>query len=171
MADSSRMRIVEFTAEHRPWATEVLKEYWGSTQVVTRGRIHDAADLPGFIALLDEDPAGLLTYHISDLECEIVSLNSLTAGRGIGRGLLEEVNKKAAALGCQRILLITTNDNLAAMRFYQKRGFRFAAIHVNALEETRRLKPELSLIGLDEIPLRDEIELEMSLIDDAKLVP
>ena len=140
-----------------------VKEYWGSTQIITRGRIHDAADLPGFIALLGEDPVGLVTYHISENECEIVSLNSLVVDRGIGTALLAEVKERAAEAGCQRIWLITTNDNLAAMRFYQRRGFSFAAIHVNALEETRRLKPELSLTGLDEIPLSDEIELELLL--------
>ena len=104
-----------------------------------------------------------LPTRISENECEIVSLNSLAADRGIGTALIAEVKEKAAEGGCRRIWLITTNDNVAAMRFYQKRGFSFAAIYINALEETRRVKPELSLTGFDGIPLRDEIELELLL--------
>ena len=50
------------------------------------------------------------------------------------------------------------------MRFYQKRGFVLVAVHRNALAESRRLKPEIPLIGIDDIPLRDEIELEMELV-------
>jgi hypothetical protein len=60
--------------------------------------------------------------------------------------------------------LITTNDNVAALRFYQKRGFTLAALHKNALEQSRRLKPQIPLLGLDGIPLRDEIELEIFLM-------
>jgi hypothetical protein len=59
--------------------------------------------------------------------------------------------------------LITTNDNLDALRFYQKRGFRIAGVRPNALDLSRRIKPEIPLVGEDGIPLRDEIELEMAL--------
>ncbi|MCG0275770.1 MAG: hypothetical protein L5655_06315 [Thermosediminibacteraceae bacterium] len=49
------------------------------------------------------------------------------------------------------------------MKFYQKRGFLLVAVHRNALEQARKLKPEIPLIGIDGIPLRDEIELELPL--------
>jgi hypothetical protein len=62
--------------------------------------------------------------------------------------------------------LVTTNDNLNALRFYQKRGFVLVAVHRNALEVSRKLKPEIPLVGMDSIPLRDEIELEM-MVDGA----
>jgi len=48
-------------------------------------------------------------------------------------------------------------------RSYQQRGFVLAAIHRNALEQSRKLKPEIPLVGSDGISLRDEIELEMML--------
>ncbi len=54
-----------------------------------------------------------------------------------------------------------------ALRFYQKRGFVLVAIHRDALDISRKLKPEIPLIGNDGIPLRDEIELEMILNDTA----
>jgi GNAT superfamily N-acetyltransferase len=104
-----------------------------------------------------------VTYHIEGDACEIVSLDSLVEGIGIGAALIEAVKDAALAAGCTRLWLITTNDNLHALRLYQKRGFVLAALHRNALEVSRRLKPQIPLVGLDGIPLRDEIELEMRL--------
>ena len=76
---------------------------------------------------------------------------------------IEAVKEVACKAGCRRLWLITTNDNLNALRFYQKRGFALVAVHRNALEISRKFKPEIPLIGADGIPLRDEIELEMIL--------
>jgi ribosomal protein S18 acetylase RimI-like enzyme len=88
-------------------------------------------------------------------------MNSLVEKKGIGSALVEAVKEKAKAAGCERLWLITTNDNAAALRFWQKRGFRLSAIYPNAVEELRRLKPEIPLTGNDGIPIRDEMELEM----------
>jgi GNAT superfamily N-acetyltransferase len=119
--------------------------------------------LPGFIADIDGKWVGLLTYEIGNRECEVVTLNSTSGGMGIGSGLLEAVRKVAISAGCKRLWLITTNDNTRALRFYQKRGFRLVALYPNQLEKSRLLKPEIPVVGMDGIPLRDEIELEISL--------
>ena len=97
------------------------------------------------------------------LEGCIAALDGLAQGQGIGTALLETVKQVALEAGCRRLWLIVTNDNLPALRFYQKRGFHLAAVYPNALEASRRLKPEIPLFGLDGIPLRDEIELELTL--------
>jgi RimJ/RimL family protein N-acetyltransferase len=81
------------------------------------------------------------------------------------------VKEVAVASGCERLWLITTNDNTPALRFYQKRGFQLVAIHRNALEHSRRLKPQIPLLGLNGIPLRDEIELEMLLPEGSLVSP
>ncbi len=60
-------------------------------------------------------------------------------------------------------LMRKSYDNMNALRFYQKRRFRLIAVFPNALEESRKLKPEIPLTGIDGIPLRDEIELELIL--------
>ena len=65
--------------------------------------------------------------------------------------------------GCRRVWLITTNDNTYAIRFYQKRGFDMAAIHRNAINESRKIKPQIPLTGFDKIPILHEIEFEMML--------
>jgi len=103
----------------------------------------------------------LITYNIKVSQCEIVTLNSLVEKQGIGSGLIETVRKKASALGCKRLWLITTNDNIDAIKFYKKRGFKVAAIHKNAVNESRRLKPEIPLTGIDGVPICDEIEMEL----------
>jgi ribosomal protein S18 acetylase RimI-like enzyme len=155
--------IRSLQAHDHAWAVRLLEEYWHSTTIVTRGRAHRADRLPGFVAEIDGQPAGLLIYRIQGDQCEIVSLNSLRERMGIGSALLDAVRDAARDAGCRRVWLITTNDNRAALRFYRKRGWRLAAIHRGAVEEARRLKPEIPLTGIDGIKLRDEIEWEMPL--------
>ena len=148
-------------SEHdRLWIETLLREHWGSILQVTRGRLHDVSRLPGYVALQDQEQAGLITYRIEENACEIVTLNSLIEGQGIGAALVQAIREAAVEAGCKRLWLITTNDNLTALRFWQKRGFSLVRVHRNAIEESRRLKPEIPLIGEHGIPIRDEIELE-----------
>ena len=149
--------------EDKKWITYLLTEWWTSPTVVSRGRIHHADNLPGFVAERDSEPAGLLTYNIDEKNCEIVTMNSLVENIGIGSALVDAVKQAARSTRCKRLWLITTNDNTAAMRFYQKRGFMFTAVHRNSIEQSRRLKPEIPTIGNDGIPILDEIEFELSL--------
>jgi DNA-3-methyladenine glycosylase I len=149
--------------DDRAWVAKLLEREWGATRIVTRGRLYQADRLPGFVAVRDGRPCGLVAYRLGDGDCEIISLNSLLERIGVGSALIAAVREAAVAAGCRRLWLITTNDNLAALRFYQRRGFRLAALYPNALEASRRLKPEIPLVGHDGIPLRDELELELPL--------
>jgi GNAT superfamily N-acetyltransferase len=125
--------------------------------------VYHPATLPGFIAWQVGERIGLVTYHLEVDGCEIVTLDSQRPGIGVGTALIEAVRRVAQEAACHRLRVITTNDNLEALRFYQKRGFRLVAVHPRAMEASRRLKPEIPLIGQHGIPLRDEIELEMPL--------
>lgn len=147
----------------RDWVQSLLRQRWGATQVAAHGCLIDADRLPGFIAQGDAGRVGLVTYRIEEPACEVVSLDSLDEDRGVGTALLEAVVATARAAGCRRLWLITTNDNIRALRFYQRRGLRLVAVHRDALDVSRRLKPSIPLIGQDGIPLRDEIELELPL--------
>lgn len=158
-----KLEIVEFTDKHRPWAKQLLTENWGSARIVTRGKMHQADALPGLVAVMGEEPVGLLTYALENGECEIVSLNALVEGRGVGSSLVRAVSEIARSRDCSRVWLITTNDNTQALRFYQRLGMVIAAVYPNALAESRKLKPEIPEIGIDGIPIRDEIELELAL--------
>ncbi len=144
------------------WVSSFVEEHWGSRRVVSRGIVHCPEELEGFAALQGGQPVGLATFRIQEAECEVVTLNSRVEGHGIGSSLLNSVKGAAFSAGCKRLWLITTNDNLAALGFYQKWGLRLVALRPNALEQSRRLKPEIPLVGKDGIPLRDELELEMT---------
>jgi len=159
--------ILPINAEDQEWVAQFMLEHWGSNKAISRGVVHYPQDLPGFVALHDGEKVGLVTYNIVDKSCEIVTLNSTHPSSGIGAALIEAVRDIAIKSGCKRLWLITTNDNMNALRFYQKRGFMLVAVHRNALELSRKMKPEIPFIGNDGIPLRDEIELEMILNDIA----
>jgi ribosomal protein S18 acetylase RimI-like enzyme len=158
-----KLKIRALDDKDRPWVNQLLRDNWGSVVIVSRGKAHRGDGLPGFIAVLDGQPAGLLTYDIAGSDCEITSINSLAEGWGIGSALVEALKQAAAAAGYQRLWLITTNDNTAALRFWQKRGFTLVAVYPDAIEPSRRLKPEIPMTGNDGIPIRDEIELEIIL--------
>jgi len=147
----------------RPWIKEILNQHWGSTTIVSRGTVHQADLLPGFIAHLQGQKAGLITYHIHNSECEIVTINSFIERIGIGQELIRAVLEEAKKMECKRVWLITTNDNVPALIFYQKAGFQLCSLHKDAVKISRQLKPEIPLLGFKDIPIRDEIELEILL--------
>jgi N-acetylglutamate synthase-like GNAT family acetyltransferase len=147
----------------REWIAALLKEWWADTMMVTLGKIHHLDTYPGFIAMDGGKRTALATYHIENERCEITSLNSLAEGKGVGTALVEAVKQTARKAGCRRLFLVTTNDNTRALRFWGKRGFVITAVHFNALEETRKLKPGIPLVNEEGIPIRDEIQLEIDL--------
>lgn len=156
------LRVRAIDPADRDWVNRAVADFNGSSRAVSRGRLHDVARLPGFIAEQDGERVGVITMSIEGGECEIVTLNSLVEGAGIGSALIEAVRQEAMVAGCRRLWLITTNDNTPALRFYQRQGFRLAALRPGAVDAARRtLKPEIPLTGVDGIPIRDEIELEL----------
>jgi len=159
----SNIEIVEISTDHKSWIEKILTRYWGASKLVSRGKIYEGTRLPGFIAMIDQEPVGLVTYKIVQNQCEIITLNSLKENLGIGGALITEVIQMAKKEKFRRVWLITTNDNLHALGFYQKRGFTIAELYPNAIQKSRQLKPEIPLIGENGIPLRDELELEINL--------
>ena len=163
MKDAKRINIKPILPTDRAWIEEFYSQRWGSNRVVTRGRLHHVLELPGFIAWIGDTRMGLLTYHLGNREIEIVTVDSLESGQGIGKTLISEARKFAHDAGCRRMWLITTNDNTPALRFYQKNGFHLVKVHKDAIKLSRALKPEIPRVVLDGIPIRDEIELEIFL--------
>jgi ribosomal protein S18 acetylase RimI-like enzyme len=147
----------------RVWIRETLRRAFGSTTVVSRGRLWRADALSGFIAERESQRSGLLMYHADGRECEVVALVSTVARRGVGSALLDAAEARARDLGCLRIWLVTTNDNEAAIRFYKKRGWAIAAVHAGAVADARKLKPEIPLVSGNGTPIEDEIEFERAL--------
>jgi GNAT superfamily N-acetyltransferase len=159
----NKMKIHVLSEKYLDWVQSLLRERWGSPVMISRGTIHHANQLPGFIALDSDQPVGLITYSLNNNECEIVTLDSLEPGKGIASKLIKSVIDFAIGKNFKRVWLITTNDNTNALRLYQKNGFHLVSIHQGAIEKSRKLKPEIPEIGFDDIPIRDEIELEIRL--------
>jgi N-acetylglutamate synthase-like GNAT family acetyltransferase len=166
--DSYQIRPIN--KEDTTWIIDLCNERWAGPMQIIRGRAHYVDKHPGFIAVQDDKPVGLITYNIDGEQCEITLLNTLVDSKAIGTVLVVAVKNAAAKTGCKRLWLITTNDNTTGLRFLQKRGFSLVAVHRNALEKSRKLKPEIPLIGNDGIPIRDEIELELSLQDASSTI-
>ena len=141
----------------------LIVRQWYTMQMVVHGESIDLGSADGYYACEGDEIVGLITYRTAWNEMEILSLDSFQEGRGIGTGLLETVVAEARETGIRRIMLVTTNDNFAALRFYQKRGFDMCRFCRNALDQARKIKPEIPLTGMDGIPLKHEIELEMVL--------
>jgi len=141
----------------------ILKEHFAGETVVSRGRLHRPSDLEGFVAQEGGEVLGLLTYEIADGAMEVVTLNAVVEGRGAGSVLLEAATAKARALGLARVWLVTTNENVRALGFYQRYGWDMVALHRDALSVSRKLKPQIPMTGDDGIAIRHEIEFEFRL--------
>jgi ribosomal protein S18 acetylase RimI-like enzyme len=146
-----------------PRLRQFLVEHWGGEEVISRGNIYRPEQLEGFILEDENEWVGLITFFIKEDECEVTSVDSLREGQGIGTQLIDKVIEEARARKCHRLFLITTNDNLHALGFYQKRGFKIVTVYRGAVNESRKIKPSIPFVGMDGIPLRDEIELERKL--------
>lgn len=141
----------------------IVRQSWGETRVIAHGQEYDAATLPALIAEADGEVVGVLTYAAGDDECEIVSIDALRRHLGIGTALIDAMVELARDRGWQRIVLTTTNDNLDALRFYQRRGFRLHTLRPGAVDDSRRLKPSIPDLGDYDIPIRDELELVLNI--------
>ena len=120
--------------------------------------------IPAVLAWSDAELVGVATYVVDGDACELLTLHAETRRSGVGTALVDAVRTRALDAGCELLWVVTTNDNVDALRFYQRRGFRLARLRTGAVDESREtVKPEIPPIGDHGIPLRDEIELEMSL--------
>jgi ribosomal protein S18 acetylase RimI-like enzyme len=157
------VQVRAFAEDDRPWAIDLMRERWSGEVVVTRGKARDASLLEGFVAEIEGEAAGLAVYETRGAECELVTLDSLQEGAGVGSALITAVANAAWRQECRRLSVVTTNDNVRALGFYQRRGFVLTALRKGAIERSRRIKPEIPELGYDDIPIRDELELVLDL--------
>ncbi len=153
-----RVRRREESDRH---AVEAFLAERSARRVARLGRLEQALEHPALVAEHDGGLLGVLTFVLGERDCEILTLHAAERLRGTGSALVEAVERLAADAGCKRLWVITTNDNTDALRFYQRRGFRLAALHRGAVDDSRaRLKPEIPPIGDHGIDMRDELELD-----------
>jgi ribosomal protein S18 acetylase RimI-like enzyme len=153
-----QVTIRAFTDADRRWAERLLGEDFGGRRQVRLGSVVDPLACPGLVAERDGEPVGIVAYEPAGDDVEVVYIEVTDKHRGVGTGLLDAVEARTEA---RRLWLVTTNDNLDALRFYQRRGFRIAQVRPGAVDEARKtLKPSIAEVGYFGIPIRDEIVLE-----------
>jgi GNAT superfamily N-acetyltransferase len=142
------------------WMRALLLQRWNGTTMYVHGEAIDVMALPALVA---GEQQGLTTYRIVHEEAELVSLDAVQPGHGVGTRLLDAVIERVRRQGARRLWVTTSNDNLAALTFYQQRGFRLQRVRAGAIDETRRTKPGIPLIAENGIPIRDELDLRLEL--------
>jgi GNAT superfamily N-acetyltransferase len=143
---------------------EHVATVWHAQSVAVHDELLFPAELPGLVAVTDGRIVGHVSYRIAGARCEITSIDAVPPRVGTGTRLLEAALAAARAAGCTTVCLTTTNDNLDALRFYQRRGFRLSDLRAGAVDRARRtLKPEIPPVGAYGIAIRDELDLELEL--------
>ena len=138
-----------------------LREHWQES-MAAHGELLFPAEHDGFVA---GDWEGLITYRLVVGRCEVTLLKALREGEGIGSALLEATVGIARDAGCRDVWLITTNDNLRALAWYERKGFTVAEVRAGAVDRAREtLKPSILTHNPETgLPISDEIELLLAL--------
>ena len=144
------------------WVESVLRRCWGGSDIVAHGCVYKAADLPAMIAGIQE---GLCTFAIEShsLRAELVTINALVPAKGIGTALIGALKSHLAANGVRSLRASTTNDNVNALGFYQRRGFRIVAVLPGAVDQARMIKRSIPLVGYRGIEVHDELVLAFTI--------
>lgn len=160
--NGEELSVVEATEADRPWVHRLLEKQWGPV-VISRGRVYQPDRLGALVATRGDERVGLLTYRLEAGALEVLTLDAVEPGRGAGTALLHAAAETGRRAGARRLWLITSNDNLDALLFYLRSGLRLVSVHLDAVEQSRRLKPSIPVVGDYGIPVRDELELELQL--------
>ncbi len=147
----------------RPDVARFIERHWGSTKIMSCGKVYYPHELEGLLERRDGQIVGLVTWCSGDRSMELLTLNATLEGQGIGSSLMLAALDEARQRGLCRIWLSTTNDNLRAMGFYQRLGFRLTEIHQGAVDQARKLKPQIPEVGREGIPIHDEVIMELQL--------
>lgn len=158
------MNYSNITEENKKTVMSFLKEQWYTLNMVVSGRIIDMTKVDGIVVFEEDEIIGLITYIWEGDICEIISLDSEIEGKGIGTILIDKVCEIARSNGCKEVKVITTNDNVRAMEFYQKKGFRLVEVKFNEVNQSRSIKPEIPLIADNGIEIMHELIFMKSVI-------
>jgi GNAT superfamily N-acetyltransferase len=145
------------------WLATQLRERWSDVHVARFGELVDASARPALVAELDGVAAGFVTLDVVGTGCEVLTIDAFVPWAGVGTALIRASEEYAREHGCDRLWLVTTNDNLPALRFYQRRGLRLVELRPGAVTEARRLKPTIPEVGHLGIEIQDELVLERRL--------
>ena len=153
--------------EMRPMARERLNELlnmrWPEQNMFLCGRFVAPEDVEGIGAFTGERLHGMATWMSTSRIMHIIAVNAFTEVRGVGLSLVEAMIRHGRESGIGLLRATISNDNVTALRFYQKRGFRVTGLNRGIFDIMRHAKPSIPVMGLDGIPMHDEFELELEL--------
>jgi len=152
--------------DDRQWLAQLWQRRWGSDVMVVEGHVFNLSEVSALIALDGNRRVGAATWILLPAAAELVSLDSLEENQGVASLLLTAAQTTLMAAGVRAITLTTTNDNMRALGFFQRRGFRLVGLSVGAVDRARHQKPSIPIIGHQGIPLHDEIRLEKMLVSE-----
>ncbi|WP_342360830.1 GNAT family N-acetyltransferase [Terrarubrum flagellatum] len=137
---------------------------WFASFMIAGGQRFDPAD----VELLVVDDAGghrvgVATFTRAGDALLLITLDAEEKRRGIGFSLIWTLRKIARERSLKVIKVSTSNDNLDALGFYQRLGFRIRSVRRDAMDEVRQLKPGIPRVADNGIPISDEIELDILL--------
>lgn len=144
----------------KEWLKILWQKEWGGDPMVSGPHRYHLSDLMALLALHQGSPVGAVTWSAHGTEGEIVSLNALTEGQHVGTRLIRAVEDTAQRQGLKRLYLVTTNDNLRALAFYQKRGYQLHSVNRGAVDRARKTKPTIPVVAENGIPIHDELVLD-----------
>ncbi len=153
------IEIRQKTAEDEAWLRDVLVRDWAGTSIVVHG---DEIDLLSFPALIAGEREGIAIFRADD-PAELLLLHAWRKWGGVGSALVEALAARLRDRGVHSLRVTTTNDNLDALRFYQRRGFRLVELRPGAVNAARRRKASIPELGDYDIPLTDELDLTLDL--------
>lgn len=143
----------------------LVRENWG-LPVVCIDRLYEPADLEGLVWREGSEIQGLVTWAVEGDRAEIVTMDAFVQGTHIGGRLLDAAESELRQRGVRTIVVVTTGDNLRAVAFYIRRGYRLMRLDLDGMERVRMLKPSVPETGTEGLPLRDMWELRKELPGD-----
>ncbi|HET6714737.1 MAG TPA: GNAT family N-acetyltransferase [Actinomycetota bacterium] len=157
------MLVRDAGPEDLPWIRALLDERWGGQEQVVDGESYRPAELPGFIATIDDERVGYAALRVVGDIAEIGVIDGIRPREGIGTALVDALEGAARSRGCARCRAVTTNENRVAQAFYASLGFELVGVREGAVTRSRRIKPAIPLEGDDGTPITDELVYERSL--------
>jgi GNAT superfamily N-acetyltransferase len=165
------LRIRPSTPEDEATILELWLHFWDDPEMDCFGKTYRAVELPALLACDDGGRVvGVLSYAVERRRkaINIVALQVVPAeqGRGGAAGLVRALEEEARGMGIGRLIVATSNDNLAALYFYQRLGFQISGIKVG---QEAPDDPAESFVGVGRIAVRDEVQLEKRLAEGAAI--
>jgi GNAT superfamily N-acetyltransferase len=142
----------------------VMLASWGSHSMMIDFTVYDCAKLD-LLGVAGEDGRFLAyaSWTIRDDVALLCALHSVAPGQGAAITLLKALKDVARERGATRLKAMLTNDNMPGLAFYQKCGFRFSRLHIEAIDNFRSVVPTIVRTGYMDIPIHDALELEIAL--------